>query len=61
MELGVELVDILLHAALGEKEFFCDLAVAEPRGDERSELALPIRECGKCSCTVRKQATENKR
>ena len=33
-QLGVELVDILLDAALGEIELFGDLPVGEPLGDQ---------------------------
>ena len=46
-ELGIDLVDVLLHAALGEEELFRDLAVAEPLGGKRCDLALARGQTGK--------------
>ena len=39
-ELGVDLVDVLLHAAVREEEPARDLAVGQARGDERRDLPL---------------------
>ena len=41
MKLGIDLVDILLDAPLGEKELFRDLAVAEALRHQLHDLKFP--------------------
>ncbi len=42
----VDLLDVLLHAALGEKQPFRDLAVAQPLRHQTHDLELPLRQRG---------------
>ena len=46
VELGIDLLDILLHAALREKQLFRDLAVAEPLRHQPHDLIFPLRQRG---------------
>ena len=43
-EHGVDLIDVLLHASLGQKELLGDLAVAQALGDERGDGAFALGE-----------------
>ena len=44
MQLEVNLVDILLDAALGEKQLFCDLAVTQTFRHQKHDPIFPIRQ-----------------
>ena len=43
-KLRIDLIDVLLHASLGQKELFGDLAVAQALGDERGDGAFALGE-----------------
>ena len=43
-ELRIDLIDVLLHASLGQKELLGDLAVAQALGDERGDGAFTLGE-----------------
>ena len=52
-QLGVELVDILLDAALGEIELFGDLPVGEPLGNQGGDLPLPVSRAKAAGAAIR--------
>ena len=51
LELGIELVDVLPDAALGEEQLFGDLLVAQALGRQLGQGVFPVRQGGQCRRT----------